>query len=120
MATAVLQLGPSRIRAPWDVFILLAGAWRIFGRQVPHTDFDNPIGMLPYWLTDVGMRLAEPSLTGYVYGNLLFLLIVGSWGAFIFFKKLPAPSAFLLTLFLAILIVAPGRSATTPIPPVTK
>jgi hypothetical protein len=107
VATAILRLGPSRIMAPWDVFILLAGAWRIFVGQVPHTDFDNPIGMLPYWLTDLGMRLGEPSLIGYVYGNLLFLLIVASWGAFIFFRKLPAPLAFLLTLFFATLIVAP-------------
>ena len=116
VAGVVLASGPSIISAPWDVFILLDGAWRIFVGQVPHTDFYNPIGALPYWLTAVGMHLGQPSLMGYVYGNLIFLLVAASWGALIFFRKLSPPVAFLLMLFLAALIVAPrplGFDATT-------
>jgi hypothetical protein len=52
------------------------------------------------------MHIGRPSLAAYVYGNLLFLAVVGAWGAFIFFRKLPAPFAFLLTLFIAVLIAA--------------
>jgi hypothetical protein len=102
----VLVLGPSQIMGPWDVFILLEGGWRIFIGQVPHTDFYNPIGPLVYWLVAVGMHIGRPSLAAYVYGNLFFLALVSALGAFTFFRKLPAHFAFLLTLFIAVLIVA--------------
>ena len=102
----VLLLGPGHIQGPWDVFILLEGGWRIFIGQIPHTDFYNPIGPLSYAMIAVGMYIHKPSLAAYVYGNLVFLAIVASWGAVVFFRKLPPPFACLLTLFIAVLIAA--------------
>src|SRR5262249_24759586 len=97
-----------------DVFIILDGAWRIFNGQIPSTDFTNPIGPLVYWLTALGMHVAGPSLKAYVYGNLALLLVLAPWGAWIFFKKLPGPHAFLVTLFIAVLITAPHPLGISP------
>lgn len=86
--------------------MLLGEAWRILCGQVPHTDFHNPIGPLPYFLIALGMKVSDPSLAGYVFGNVLFLLIVSSWGAAIFFGRMRPAYAFLLTLFVAVMTVA--------------
>jgi len=106
IAVLLIAIGPSRIMAPWDVFILLDGAWRILSGQIPHTDFHNPIGSLTYFLIAIGMKISDPSLNGYVYGNVLFLVVATSWGGFIFFSRLTPALAFLSTLFIATLATA--------------
>lgn len=106
LAILLLAMGPSYIMAPWDVFILLGEAWRIISGQIPHTDFHNPVGPLSYSLIALGMRIGDISLAGYVYGNVVFLLIVSSWGGAVFFSRMRPIYAFLSTLFIAALSVA--------------
>jgi hypothetical protein len=106
IAVLLIAIGPSRIMAPWDVFILLDGAWRILSGQIPHTDFHNPIGSLAYFLIAIGMKVSDLSLNGFVYGNVIFLVSATSWGGLIFFSRLTPSLAFLSTLFIATLAIA--------------
>ena len=64
--------GPAPMKAPWDVFCLLDGGWRIISGHIPHVDYYNPIGPLTYLLIAAGMKIGIPSLASLVYGNLLF------------------------------------------------
>jgi hypothetical protein len=106
LAIVLLVFGPSHIMAPWDVFSLLGGAWRILNHQIPHKDFHNPIGAITYSLIAAGMKISGPSLKGYIYGNVIFLVISSSWAAVVFFRRLGAGHSFLLTVFIATLVAA--------------
>ncbi|NIH82804.1 hypothetical protein [Amycolatopsis viridis] len=99
--------GPAPMSAPWDVFILLDGGYRITEGQVPGTDFGNPIGPLVYGLVSVGMRMqAVPSLTAVVYAGLLFLAIAAPLAWFVARRRLPAAAAAGFTVFTALLVLA--------------
>jgi hypothetical protein len=106
VAVILVTIGPAHIMAPWDVFLLLGEAWRILCHQVPHTDFQNPIGPLTYALIALGMEIGGPSLSGYVYGNTLFLVVASSWAGIVFFSRLASLHAFVLTIFVVALIAA--------------
>ncbi|PSJ62849.1 hypothetical protein C7I85_04500 [Mesorhizobium soli] len=99
-------ISPPVIMAPWDVFIQLDGGWRIVNGQVPHSDFYTPIGPLVYWLSGLGIYVAGTSLKGISVGILLFFGVVMPWAMLVLFRKLPAPLAFLSTLFILLLILA--------------
>jgi hypothetical protein len=101
-----LIIAPPVIMAPWDVFILLDGGWRIVNGQVPHSDFYTPIGPLVYWLSGLGIYAAGTSLKGISVGILLFFAVIMPWAMLVLFRKLPAPLAFLSTLFIALLVLA--------------
>jgi hypothetical protein len=99
-------IGPSRIVAPWDVFTLLNGAYRIYEGQAPSTDFANPIGPLVYGMAAIGMHLQHsPSLAAVTYGNLIFLAIVSALAWSVAWRRLPALYAAAFTVFVAVLVV---------------
>jgi hypothetical protein len=102
----VLAVGPSHIMAPWDVFILMDGGWRVFSGQVAHTDFHNPIGVLTYALIALGMDLNGPSLQAQALGSLVLMAILAPWAIAIGYRRLSPAVAFLLTIFVALLVVA--------------
>lgn len=106
VGVAIAFLGPAVIMAPWDVFILLDGAWRILNGLVPNRDFYNPIGPLTYWFVALGMRISGESLSGIIYGNLLLLAMLAPWASLIFVRKLPGILAIIMIIFLAVLIVS--------------
>lgn len=105
IAAVLLRNGPVHIMAPWDIFIVLDGAWRILGGQIPHTDFYNPIGPITYLLTSTGMRIT-PSLSSVVYGNLIFLGLITIWIFLVSHRRLTGLHGFLFTIFIALLVVA--------------
>jgi hypothetical protein len=93
--------------APWDVFILLDGGYRITEGQVPSTDFSNAIGPLVYGLVSVGMRLQQvPSLAAVEYGNLIFVGIASILAWIVARRRVPAPYAAGFTAFAALLVVS--------------
>lgn len=71
--------GTPPVDEPWDTNLLLNGGWRIVSGQVPHTDFHNPIGALPYLLVAFGMKVAAPSTSSIAYGSVLLLAILLPW-----------------------------------------
>ncbi|TPK92604.1 hypothetical protein [Mesorhizobium sp. B2-4-17] len=106
LGVSVFLISPTVIMAPWDIFILLDGGWRILSGQVPHHDFYTPVGPLVYWLSALGMYVAGPSLKGIACGILIFFAFIAPWAMAVYFRKLPTFYALVLTLFTALLIVA--------------
>jgi hypothetical protein len=103
----MVRLGPAPMRAPWDVFTLLDGAWRIKNGQVPHVDYQNPIGPLTYLAIAFGMMIGKPSLCSVVYGNLLMLGILTPWAWMTCRNRLSSFNSLLFVIWVAFLIVAP-------------
>src|SRR5262245_41222233 len=106
VAGIVLVIGPSYIAAPWDVFVLIDGAWRICSGQIPHTDFHNPIGALVYAVFALGMEINGPSLQALAYGNAIFLTLVGLWTIAVSYKRLTPVFGLVLTAFIVVLLAA--------------
>ena len=102
-----IWIGPAPIVAPWDVFTLLNGAYRIYAGQAPSTDFANPIGPLVYGLASVGMRLEHaPSLAAVTYGQVLFLAIAATLAWIVAWRRLPPLYAAAFTVFVALLSIS--------------
>lgn len=98
---------PSGIMAPWDVFTLMDGGYRINQGQAPGSDFANPIGPLTYVMIALGMRMQESfSLAGLVYGNMIFLAIVSTLAWTVARRRLPASFTCGFTVFIAFLVTA--------------
>lgn len=96
------------IAAPWDVFILLDGSWRISTGQIPHIDYHNPIGPFTYMLGAAGMLASGPSLGAISRGNSLFLLCLVPVAIHLMVsKRLSGLNIFLFVLFLSLVAMAP-------------
>jgi hypothetical protein len=107
-------IGAPPIIAPWDVLVLLDGAWRIHIGQIPHQDFYNPIGPLTYQLVALGMSLSGPSLVSVSHGVLLFLLLVTPWAWTVSSSRLPKWLAALFTIYVAVLVCSLRPLGYTP------
>jgi hypothetical protein len=92
---------------PWDVIVHLDTAWRIINGQVPHADFFSFTGPLTFWLTAFGMRVASPSTASIVYGSVLLFLMITPWAWLIGQSRFSAGHAFLFSLMMGVLLVAP-------------
>lgn len=102
-----LWVGPAPIVAPWDVFTLLNGAYRIYEGQAPSTDFANPIGPLVYGLSAIGMHLQHiPSLHAVTYGQVIFLALASALAWLIAWRRLPPLYAAAFTIFTAFLAIS--------------
>lgn len=106
LAAVTLYNGPSVIDAPSDVFVLIAGAWRMLLGQAPHVDFDNPVGSLTYALVAAGMKIGGVQSLGFPWAAIILMAIATIWGGYIAFSRLPGWVAFALVAFLAIMCVA--------------
>ncbi len=71
--------GLSPIWAPWDVFTLLNGGWRIVNGQIPYVDYYNPIGLLAYIPTAMAMKIDHFSASSVVYGNVILGAFFALW-----------------------------------------
>lgn len=91
----------------WDSPIILDGAWRIYNGQVPHRDFYNYLGDLPFYLTALGMKLARPCMGAIDYGNLILVAILVVPVMLMLRRRTSASLAFLYTVFVVFLIVTP-------------
>ena len=106
LSALVFYNGPIHVMAPWDVFNLLAGGWRIHEGLVPHTDFYNPIGPLVFQLIALGMAIAGPSTAALCYAVLAFCVMAAPWAWFVASRRLPGAMAALAVVFVACLVVA--------------
>lgn len=107
IAGAALWIGPAPIVAPWDVFTLLNGAYRIYEGQAPSTDFSNPIGPLVYGLAAIGMHLQHgTSLRAVTYGQVIFLALASVLAWLVSSRRLPGLYAMAFTVFVAFLSVS--------------
>jgi hypothetical protein len=106
LGALTLYNGPSVIAAPTDVFVLISGAWRMTLGQIPHIDFDNPIGALTYGLVESGMALGGPDSLGLHWAAVLLLVIGAAWASWAAFTRLEPWLACAFVVFIALLCVA--------------
>lgn len=98
--------GAVTLVAPWDVFALLDGGWRIHIGHVPHRDFYNPVGPLTYQLIAFGMSIAQPSTVSISLGVLVFLLVIAPWAWFVCSHRLTGFLAAIFTAYVSLLVIA--------------
>lgn len=96
----------SPIWAPWDVFVLLNGGWRILNGQIPHVDFYNPIGIFAYLPVVLGMKIGGVSSSALVRGVSIFamLFLLAAWLAA--HSRFPTSLTLLFSLFLFTLTIS--------------
>lgn len=106
LGALTLYNGPSVIAAPTDVFVLISGAWRMTLGQIPHVDFDNPIGAVTYGLVEAGMALGGPESLGLHWAATLLLALGAVWATWAAFTRLEPWLACAFVVFIALLCVA--------------
>ena len=108
MALVTFKFGaPANNGRPWDTPVILDGAWRIVNGQVPHRDYYNYLGDLPFFTTCLGMRLGHASAVSIDYGNLLFMAALVLPAMVVLRRRTGALPAFLFCLFVGLLVVTP-------------
>lgn len=62
---AMRALAPDLVNSsPWDIGILLDGAWRVGHGQLPHLDFSSPLGPVTFFLIHLGTLLSGDVVSG--------------------------------------------------------
>jgi hypothetical protein len=108
LGTLIVSLGaPAMNGYPWDTPILLDGAWRITTGQVPHRDFYNWFGDLPFYLTALGMKLGRPCVSAIDYGNVVLMAALVPTAMAVLRRRTSALPAFLFSLFVGLLVITP-------------
>lgn len=108
MAALILWRGtPAMSGYSWDSPLLLDGAWRISGGQVPHRDFYSFWGDLPLYATWLGFKMDKPCMSAIDCGNLVVMVFIGTAAMLMLRRRTSAFYAFLISLFLTLLIVTP-------------
>jgi hypothetical protein len=108
LAMPIFKYGAPPVNGrPWDQPNILDCAWRILNGQVPHRDFYDFHGDLPFYMTYLGMKLGHPSLAAIEYGNILMMALLIVPTAAVLRRRTSALFAFLYCLFIALLIITP-------------
>jgi len=108
LGALVFKFGaPAMNGRPVDMPILLGGAWRIANGQVPHRDFYNYLGDLPFYMTFLGMKLSRPCVSAIDYGNVVLMVAVVLPAMAVLRRRTSASLAFLYGLFIALLVITP-------------
>ena len=92
---------------PWDVPVVLDGAWRILSGQVPHRDFYNFLGDMPFYMTALGMKLGGPCASAIDYGNVVLMAALVLPAFAVARRRTSALPALLFCIFLALLVITP-------------
>jgi hypothetical protein len=90
-----------------DVPVLLDGAWRVANGQVPHRDFYNFLGDLPYYVVLMSMKVSRPCASAIDYGNALLGIPLSIIGFTLLRHRTTALCAFLFSCFIALLVMTP-------------
>ena len=100
-------LGAPPIVGPWNVLLLLDGAWRIVNGQVPETDFYSPIGPMTDLFTAFGMKIAPPSASAITYGVVFLAALLVPFVWRIAKDRLPWAHALLCTILAGTYLLSP-------------
>ncbi len=108
LGALVFRFGaPAMNGRPWDTPTILDGAWRIANGQVPHRDYYNYLGDLPFYLTSLGMKLGRPSMAAIDYGNVVLMAALVLPAMAVLRRRASALHAFLFSLFIGLLVITP-------------
>jgi hypothetical protein len=103
----VLMGAPAMNGRAWDTALYLEGAWRIACGQVPHRDFYSCLGVLPFYVTWLGMKLSHPCVSAIAYGNVFVMVALGVSAMAVLRRRTSSLYALMMSLFLALLAVTP-------------
>lgn len=98
-----------------DIFVLLDNGWRVLNGQRPHVDYYSSLGPVTFLISALGMRLSNYTVDGIGYGNACFGLLIGLWSYGISRGRMESSPRILLTIFLALLVVAPYMLGQAPV-----
>jgi hypothetical protein len=90
-----------------DIFLFLDSGWRVLNGQRPAVDFSPGIGELLPLVMAAGLRLAHNSVRGIGYASALLGSLVGLWSYAIGRNRMAWTPAFLISLLLTLIAVAP-------------
>lgn len=90
-----------------DALMLLDDGWRVLNGQVPHRDFNSPLGPLEFWIVGGGMLVAKGSAQGIAVGIAGFALVIGICGWLLARQRMPAIFALLATTWLVFTASSP-------------
>ena len=103
---AVLSTGPINVFHN-DALLLLDDGWRVLNGQMPHRDFNSPLGPVEFWLVGVGMFLSHGSAQGIAIGIAAFGMLLGIWSWLICRTRMPALFALLITAWVVFTATCP-------------
>jgi hypothetical protein len=98
--------------APWDIIIQLDVAWRIIHGQKLNVDFAPFIPSLTALIDSFGMRLTGAKALSILYGNIILFIVLTPWAWKIARNRLSALNAFLFSIFIGSLLIAPRSLAS--------
>ncbi len=90
----------------WDLLFNLEGAWNLYNGQIFHIDFHDPLGVLPFLLTEIGFWLTGLGPQAFLVGILVyaaFIFLAASWVAA---PRLPLAAA-AVVVYLTLLVLVP-------------
>jgi hypothetical protein len=90
-----------------DALLLLDDGWRVLNGQVPHRDFNSPLGPLEFWIVGGGMLLAKGNAQGIALGIAAFGLMIGAWGWLIAGRRMLPLFALLVAAWLVLTATSP-------------
>jgi hypothetical protein len=90
-----------------DTFFLLDNGWRALCGQRVHVDYASAWGPITFLVVALGLELSRYTVDGLGYANAIFGAAVGAWGWTLCRHRLTPVAAFLGTLYLSALVVAP-------------
>jgi len=90
-----------------DALLLLDDGWRVLNGQVPHRDFNSPLGPFEFWIVATGMLLSHSNAQGIAIGISAFGLALGVWTWLLCRKRMPILFALLLTAWIVFTATCP-------------
>ena len=111
--TAFIGAVPTRIYGH-DIFVWLAGGWRVINGQRPHIDFASPFGPFMFLISGLGLTISHHTADGIGYGSAIMALLVGTWSYFLGRNRLTSAPQMILGFFLAALVAAPYPLGLSP------
>jgi hypothetical protein len=91
----------------WDLLFNLEGAWHLYNGQIAHVDFHNPLGVLSFALTDIGLWLVGVRPQAFLAGALIYSGCVFLAAVSVLWRRLPAPAAAVAVVYITLLALAP-------------
>jgi hypothetical protein len=92
---------------PWDVPIVLDGAWRVFQGQTPHVDFFSHIGAFPFYLYAAAFSWGGASVSAIPAGQALLLWGATPFAIWLLHRRFRGEILLPASLFFGLLLVSP-------------
>jgi hypothetical protein len=91
-----------------DVPILLDGGWRVFSGQIPHSDFNSPIGFFQFLILSIAIKISGNTPNSLGLSDSLFFLISTLLCFYLTNKKLPVLYSLIFSMCIGIFSISPN------------